>query len=195
MVWPIWLYDWLFVYELSDFGFESSSSHLNFRFRACSEQGVPWHSGNYRVWIHSEMRTWHDKNIQYLEINFCYNFRLWQGGQLVFNLWTLELFLIFVGTGKINEKCRLSFEYIICACNFFPWGRASNTFFCWPVHFHYFDLENILLSRYIVFSKNPPVVLNCFINCAEVKKERKGVTICGEIGEEKENTCDGVLFW
>ena len=110
MVWPIWLYDWVFIYELSDFGFESSSSHLNFRFRACSEQGVSWHSGNCRVWIYSEMRTWHDKNIQYLEINFCYNFRLWQGGQLVFNLWTQELFLIFVGTGKINEKCRLSFE-------------------------------------------------------------------------------------
>ena len=26
--------------------------------------GVPWHSGNYRVWIHSKMRTWHDKNMQ-----------------------------------------------------------------------------------------------------------------------------------
>ena len=24
-----------------------------------------WHSGNYRVWIHSETRTWHDKNIHY----------------------------------------------------------------------------------------------------------------------------------
>ena len=33
---------------------------------ACFKQGVPWHSGHYRVWIHSEMRTWHDKNIQYL---------------------------------------------------------------------------------------------------------------------------------
>ena len=32
---------------------------------ACFEQGVPWHSGHYRVWIHSEMRTWHDKYIQY----------------------------------------------------------------------------------------------------------------------------------
>ena len=31
---------------------------------ACFEQRVPWHSGNYRVWIHSETRTWHDKNIQ-----------------------------------------------------------------------------------------------------------------------------------
>ena len=28
------------------------------------ECGVPWHSGNYRVWIHSETHTWHDKNIQ-----------------------------------------------------------------------------------------------------------------------------------
>ena len=25
---------------------------------------VCWHSGNYRVWIHSRMRTWHDKIIQ-----------------------------------------------------------------------------------------------------------------------------------
>ena len=37
---------WVFVYELSASGFESSCSHLNFRFRACFEQGVPWHSGN-----------------------------------------------------------------------------------------------------------------------------------------------------
>ena len=56
---------WLsFVYELSDCGFESYCSHLNFRYRACFEQGVPWDSGNYRVWIHSQKRTWHDKNIQ-----------------------------------------------------------------------------------------------------------------------------------
>ena len=38
--------------------------HLNFRYRACFEEDVPWHSGNYRVYIHSEMRTWHDNNIQ-----------------------------------------------------------------------------------------------------------------------------------
>ena len=44
--------------------FESRCSHLNFRYRVCFKQGVPWHSGNYRVWIHSETRTWHDKNIQ-----------------------------------------------------------------------------------------------------------------------------------
>ena len=31
----------VFVYELSGRGFESSCSHLNFRIRACFEQGVP----------------------------------------------------------------------------------------------------------------------------------------------------------
>ena len=57
--------------------------HLNFRYRACFEEGVPWHSGNYRVYIHSEMRTWHDNNIQGLHfpgaikivttmIHYCY---------------------------------------------------------------------------------------------------------------------------
>ena len=57
---------WVFIYELSGSGFEFSCSHLNFRFRACFEQGVPWHSGNYRVWIHPETRMWHDKNIQFI---------------------------------------------------------------------------------------------------------------------------------
>ena len=64
ITWSVWLNGWVFVYELSGCGFESSCSHLNFRFCACFEQGVPWHSGNCRVWIHSETRTWHDKNIQ-----------------------------------------------------------------------------------------------------------------------------------
>ena len=61
---PVWPNGWVHVYEQRGSGFESSCSHLNFRFHACFEQGVPWHSGNYRVCIHSETRTWHDKNIQ-----------------------------------------------------------------------------------------------------------------------------------
>ena len=40
---------WVFVYEVSGCGFESGCCHLNFRFCICFEQGVPWHSGNYRV--------------------------------------------------------------------------------------------------------------------------------------------------
>ena len=65
IIWPVWPNGWVFVYELSGCGFESCCSHLNFRFRTCFKQEVPWHSTNYRVWIHSETRMWHDKNIQY----------------------------------------------------------------------------------------------------------------------------------
>ena len=64
IIWPVSLNCWVFVYELSGCGFESSCSHLNFRFWACFKQGVPWHLGKYSVWIHYEMHTWHDKNIQ-----------------------------------------------------------------------------------------------------------------------------------
>ena len=35
---------WVFVYELSGCGFESPCCHLNFRYGAGFEQGVPWHS-------------------------------------------------------------------------------------------------------------------------------------------------------
>ena len=39
-------------------GFESCFPlhSLSFRYRVCFEQGVPWHSGNYRVWTHFETR-------------------------------------------------------------------------------------------------------------------------------------------
>ena len=42
---------------------------LYFRFRVYFEQGVPWYSGNYGVWIHFETHTWHDKNIQSVQIS------------------------------------------------------------------------------------------------------------------------------
>ena len=45
-------------------GFESRCSHLSFRFCACFKQGVSWHLDNYTVWVHSETRTWRDKNRQ-----------------------------------------------------------------------------------------------------------------------------------
>ena len=45
---------WVLIYKLSGCGLEFRCCHLNFKYRACFEQGVPWHSGNYRVWIHSE---------------------------------------------------------------------------------------------------------------------------------------------
>ena len=68
MIWSVWLNGWVFVYELRGCGLESNCGHLDFRFHACFQQGVPWDSGNYRVWIHSETRTWHDENIH---LNVC----------------------------------------------------------------------------------------------------------------------------
>ena len=67
--WPVWLNGWVFLYELSGCGFESSRSDLTLRFCACFKQGVSWHSSNYRVWIQSKMCTWQDKNIEYLAVS------------------------------------------------------------------------------------------------------------------------------
>ena len=64
IIWPIWLNGSMFVYEVSCSGFESSCSHLNVRLRACFEQGVPWHWGNYRVSIHSKKYLGHNMNTQ-----------------------------------------------------------------------------------------------------------------------------------
>ena len=61
---PVRLNGWVFIYKLSGCGFESRCSHLKFRYRTCLEQGCHQHSVNFRVWIHSKLRTWHDKNIQ-----------------------------------------------------------------------------------------------------------------------------------
>ena len=58
IIWPIWLNGWVFVYERSGCGFESICNHLNFRFRVCFEEGVPWHWGNYGVWIHFFFQTY-----------------------------------------------------------------------------------------------------------------------------------------
>ena len=63
-IWSVWLNIWVFIYKLNGCGFESRCSHLSLRYDACFEQGISWHSGNYRVWIHVQTRTWHDKNMQ-----------------------------------------------------------------------------------------------------------------------------------
>ena len=40
LVWPVWLNNWVFVYRLSSCWFEFRCSHLTFRYRTCSNQGV-----------------------------------------------------------------------------------------------------------------------------------------------------------
>ena len=59
----------MFVYVLSSCGFQFRCCHINFRYRSCLEQEVPWHSGNYRVKIHSETCKWHNNNIQSIRGN------------------------------------------------------------------------------------------------------------------------------
>ena len=63
IIWSFWSYFWVIVFVLSGSGFKSTCSHLNFRFRACLDQGVPSASCKNRVWLHSETHTLHDKNI------------------------------------------------------------------------------------------------------------------------------------
>ena len=56
----VWPNGWVLVYKLRDCGFESSCSHLNFRFLACFIIRVLWHSGNYRDlanWMSDHLRT------------------------------------------------------------------------------------------------------------------------------------------
>ena len=111
IIWPVWLNGWLFVYELNGSGFESSCSHLNFRFCACFAQGGPWHLGNCRVWIHFETRTWH-KNIKAnlnIFLKYC---KVWRGicppspppviFDPLFEIWLCKIF--YVATFKLFKK-------------------------------------------------------------------------------------------
>ena len=91
----------MFVYELSGSGFESSCSHLNFRFRACFEQGVPWHSDNCRVWIHSETRTWHEKNIQ----------SIWDSNMRI-SVWKKSIFYYFISSQYEIQRSPCSYWYL-----------------------------------------------------------------------------------
>ena len=88
-------------------------SHLNFRFCACLEQGVPWYSGNYAMWIHSETRTRQDNNLQsnaqlnhFVSLVKWLNVRLWTKWfwvwvQLQSLIMTRRL-VMFLRGGKVN---------------------------------------------------------------------------------------------
>ena len=79
-------------------------NHLNFRYRVCFEQGVPWHWGKYRVWIHSEKLTWHDKNIQPL-----YHYNIFTTAKEFIHFFTSEN---FVRTKvQIGKKIRADLEH------------------------------------------------------------------------------------
>ena len=81
-IWLNWPNSWVFVYKLSGSGSKSSCSHLNFRFHACFEQGVPWHSGNDRVSTHSEMHLWpYNNDVTTFEVDsMVWNSKIWKNG-------------------------------------------------------------------------------------------------------------------
>ena len=99
------------VYELSSCGFEFRYSHLNFRFRVCFKQGVPWHSGSYKVWIHSETRTWQDKNIQSVKTWILQHHYLSQ----------LKMYFSLVLFHRV-----FYFEYVFTYIALMQWGEKAN---------------------------------------------------------------------
>ena len=131
---PVWPNGWVFVYQLSDSGFESSCSRLNFRFRACFEQRVPWHSGNYRVWIHSETRTLHDKNIQSLMIFILIWWMIWNKSNIswyfkglsLMMFGTKDLFLNYANMVFLGDLADVFFDRL-----FNQWETKSS--FRWTI--------------------------------------------------------------
>ena len=63
---------WVFDYELSGYRIDSRWSYLSFKYHNCFEQGTPWHSGNYRKYIHSKTRMWYDGNTQLKTFSLLY---------------------------------------------------------------------------------------------------------------------------
>ena len=55
---------WVYFLVMSSTSFRVNPHYIVDWYCSCFEQGVPWHSGNFRVWIHPEPHSWHDKNIQ-----------------------------------------------------------------------------------------------------------------------------------
>ena len=50
VIWLVWAYGWVFVFEVRGCRFESSCSHPNLRYRPCFEQEVSWHSAKIE-WV------------------------------------------------------------------------------------------------------------------------------------------------
>ena len=64
IIWPAWLNGWMFVYKLDGWGFESYCCHLSSGMGLASSKDFLDNQANYRVFIHSEARTWHDNIIK-----------------------------------------------------------------------------------------------------------------------------------
>ena len=125
IIWPVWLNGWVFVYERNGCGFGSSCSHLNFRFRACFEQGVLWHSGNYTEWIKYETHTWHDKNIQSNDRTD----KCSQHSSIIWPVWPNGWVLVYElnGCGFESSCSHLNLRFCTCIEQGVPWYSGNYT--------------------------------------------------------------------
>ena len=105
-------------FELRGWRFKSLCCHFKFRYRAYFKQCVPWHLGNYRVYIDSETRTWYDNRILF-EISFFISFQFVSYYAVYLCklpvLWLFYDFVIYI--------------YIYMLNIFITWMGLSNFFF------------------------------------------------------------------
>ena len=122
----IWWNSWVFVYELSGSGLESSCSHLKFRFQVCFEKGVPWHSGNWRVWIHFKKSTWHENKI---ESNATGRNSYSQLSSITWSVWPNGwVFLLELSGCRFDSSCSyLNFRFCACFEEWVPWYSHNYT--------------------------------------------------------------------
>ena len=109
---PVWPNSWVFVYELSGFGLKFCCSHLNISNRTCFNQGFPWHSGKYSVWIHSQIHTGDDNNMQ---SNILYRYALaTKFNNLASLAKCLSVFYYLSGCRLESHCSHLNFRYHAC---------------------------------------------------------------------------------
>ena len=122
-IFRVLLNSWVFVFKVSGCGFYSGCSHLNIIFRACLKQCVPWQSGNYRMWIHFETRTWYDKTYSWMQCGDQYS----KLSSIIWTRWLSGWVPVHELRGPgfksicshLNFRCRIWFEQE------FPWHSGN----------------------------------------------------------------------
>ena len=142
IIWLVWPNGWVFVYELSGWGFDSRSSWLNFRYRACVEQGVLWHSGKYTMCIYSEMRTWHITRYNQMHLIDKYS----QHSSIIWPVWPNGWVFIYQLSGcGLESRCsNLNLRYSACFKQGVPWhsGKSRVVDSLWKAYMTYNKIQS-----------------------------------------------------
>ena len=110
ITWPVWLNSWVYLYELKGCGFESRCCHLNFRYRARFEQGVPDIQAN--IECRFTLKRVRDMIITYDQIHRTYKYS--QHSSILWPVWLNGWVIVYKlsGCGFVSCYCRLS-KYVI----------------------------------------------------------------------------------